>query len=168
MSQKIAAFTTAVVVALSAALGSFAQPPQDYFVVPLSPGALLVQDFDPPDHRWLPGHRGVDFAATAGQQVLSPESGTVSFVGWVVNRPVLTITHQSGLRSSFEPVSSHLQVGIEVVRGEVIGEVSSDHSHCQTRCLHWGLRAPPPGNEYLNPLHYLAGGGPITLLPIID
>lgn len=168
MNWRLAPVVTAVAVAISTALGSFAQPSQEYYVVPLSTGGVLVQDFDRPDHRWLPGHRGVDFAATVGQEVLSPAAGKVTFAGWVVNRPVITITHHDGLRSSFEPVSSQLPVGSVVEAGEVLGELSAAHSHCAATCLHWGLRAPQPGDEYLDPLHYLAGGGPITLLPLVD
>lgn len=168
MRRLIAAISTVLVVVLGAALSTVGAPPNHYYVVPLSQGGLLTRDFDPPDHRWLPGHRGVDFAAVAGQQVLSPAAGTISYVGWVVNRPVVTITHHDGLRSSFEPVSSAAQVGTAVSAGEVIGEVSADISHCAAPCLHWGLRAPPPAEQYLNPLHFLAGGGPIGLLPITD
>lgn len=168
MKRLIAAVLTVLVVVLGAALSTFGAPPNHYFVVPLKQGGLLTRGFDPPDHRWLPGHRGVDFAAVAGQQVLSPADGTVSYVGWVVNRPVITITHHDGLRSSFEPVTSAAQVGAAVSAGETIGEVSADLSHCAATCLHWGLRAPPPAEQYLNPLHYLAGGGPIVLLPVTD
>ena len=55
-------------------------------------------------------------AASDGGPVTSPESGTVSFVGVVVDRPVITIDHGNGLRSSFEPVRSTLTGG--AVRGQ--------------------------------------------------
>ena len=45
----------------------------------------------------------------------------MSFVGVVVDRPVITIDHGGGLRSSFEPVESTLAAGTTVGAGEVIG-----------------------------------------------
>ena len=68
----------------------------------------MLRAFDPPAKPWLSGHRGVDLqAAHDGAPVTSPAAGTVSFVGVVVDRPVITIDHGDGLRSSFEPVREH-------------------------------------------------------------
>ena len=82
------------------------------------PGRRCCGVFDPPDRPWLSGHRGVDLrAASDGAPVTAPAAGTVSFVGVVVDRPVLTIDHGDGLRSSFEPVDSDLRPGDAVARG---------------------------------------------------
>ncbi len=69
---------------------------------PLSPRPAVLRGFDPPDRPWLSGHRGVDLrAAYDGAPVTSPAPGRVSFAGFVVDRPVITVDHGNGLRSSF-------------------------------------------------------------------
>ncbi|KIS28108.1 peptidase M23 [Arthrobacter sp. SPG23] len=129
---------------------------------PLSPRPAVVRAFDPPDKPWMSGHRGVDLQAAAdGAPVAAPESGTVSFVGVVVDRPVITIDHGNGLRSSFEPVESGLSTGAAVSRGDVIGTVA--RGHCASLpCVHWGVRR---GEEYINPLSLVTDLRPSILLP---
>lgn len=111
----------------------------------------------------MSGHRGVDLAAAHdGVPVTSPEAGTVSFAGLVVDRPVITIDHGNGLRSSFEPVESPLTAGDVVAKGEVIGTLLP--GHCGTvACLHWGVRR---GDEYVNPLEFVLDLRPSVLLPV--
>lgn len=122
----------------------------------------LVRAFDPPAQVWLAGHRGVDLVGGAGTVVLAPCAGTVTFVGVVVDRPLLTVECWDGLKSSVEPVVGSVAVGDEVVPGEPVGVVvESAASHCApTTCLHWGVRR---GTQYIDPLLLL--GGPIVLLP---
>lgn len=129
---------------------------------PLAPRPAVLRAFDPPDRPWLSGHRGVDLqAASDGAAVTAPASGTVSFVGFVVDRPVVTIDHGGGLRSSFEPVSSNLHPGEAVVRGAVVGR--SLPGHCGgTPCIHWGVRR---GEDYVNPLAFVMDLRPSILLP---
>jgi len=130
---------------------------------PMAPRPPVVRGFDPPPKPWLSGHRGVDLAyAAAGAQVTSPAAGTVSFVGVVVDRPVITIDHGGGLRSSFEPVESTLAVGARVAAGEVIGTVLPGHCPA-AQCLHWGVRE---GEEYVNPLQFVLDLRPSILLPL--
>lgn len=105
----------------------------------------------------------MDLAAKGTAPVRAPADGTVSFAGWVVDRPVLTIRHRSGLRSSFESVKTQLSEGDTVSRGEVIGHVSAPW-HCgQRACLHWGVRR---GENYINPLQFVADLRPSVLLPL--
>jgi len=129
---------------------------------PLSPRPAVLRGFDPPDRPWLSGHRGVDLrAAYDGAPVISPAPGTVSFAGVVVDRPVLTVDHGNGLRSSFEPVTSTLRPGDPVGTGSVLGRALS--GHCGgTPCVHWGVRR---GEEYLNPLAFVMDLRPSILLP---
>ncbi|WP_445154839.1 M23 family metallopeptidase [Arthrobacter sp. Hor0625] len=129
---------------------------------PLSPRPKVLRAFDPPARPWLSGHRGVDLAAaTAGVPVTAPAAGTVSFAGFVVDRPVITIDHGNGLRSSFEPVASTLRSGAAVARGAELGRVLL--GHCGTApCLHWGVRRD---RDYLNPLGFLIDLRPSVLLP---
>lgn len=129
---------------------------------PLAPRPPVLRPFDPPPKPWLSGHRGVDLDFGAGTQVLSPAAGTVSFAGVVVDRPVITIDHGGGLRSSFEPVESTLAVGAAVARGEVIGTVLPGHCPA-AQCLHWGVRE---GENYVNPLQFVLDLRPSILLPL--
>jgi murein DD-endopeptidase MepM/ murein hydrolase activator NlpD len=122
----------------------------------------VLRGFDPPPKPWLSGHRGVDLDLAAGTQVVSPAAGTVSFVGTVVDRPVITIDHGGGLRSSFEPVESTLAAGSAVAAGQVIG--TAVPGHCPAaQCLHWGVRE---GEAYVNPLQFVLDLRPSILLPL--
>ncbi len=118
--------------------------------------------FDRPASTWASGHRGVDIAADTGGEVLSPGPGVVTFAGTVVNRGVVTVAHDSGLVSSVEPVDAVVAVGDRVHAGDVLGTVEARAWHCDTACIHWGVRLD---GDYLNPLDALAGFGPVRLLP---
>lgn len=71
---------------------------------PLDGPPRLVRRFDPPPQPWLPGHRGVDLAAVPGAIVRAAGPGTVLFAGLVAGRPVVTVGHAGGLRTTHEPV----------------------------------------------------------------
>jgi murein DD-endopeptidase MepM/ murein hydrolase activator NlpD len=130
---------------------------------PLAPRPAVLRAFDPPDKPWLSGHRGVDLeSASDGGPVTAPESGTVSFVGVVVDRPVITVDHGHGLRSSFEPVVSTLAKGDAVAKGQVLGTLLAGHCG-PAPCVHWGLRR---GDEYVNPLEFVLDLRPSVLLPL--
>jgi murein DD-endopeptidase MepM/ murein hydrolase activator NlpD len=131
---------------------------------PLPPKPQVLRAFDPPGKPWLSGHRGVDLRASAqGAVVTAPESGVISFVGVVVDRPVITIDH-GNLKSSFEPVESTLTAGTPVSKGEVIGTIVT--GHCGTiPCVHWGVRR---GEDYLNPLWFVMDLRPSILLPLTE
>jgi murein DD-endopeptidase MepM/ murein hydrolase activator NlpD len=131
-------------------------------VWPLSPTPEVVHDFDPPDDPWGSGHRGVDLAGSVGQSVHSALAGTVAFVGNIAGKPVVTIFHGE-TRTTYEPVSSTLEVGASVAAGSRIGSLELPFSHCfPSACLHWGwLR----GEVYLDPLA-LVGDGRVRLLPL--
>ncbi|KNH17493.1 peptidase M23 [Arthrobacter sp. ZBG10] len=134
---------------------------------PLSPRPQVLRPFAPPPQPWLSGHRGVDLvAAFDGAPVASPAAGTVSFAGVVVDRPVLTIDHGNGLRSSFEPVLSTLPTGTAVTAGQVVGQLAGTAAggHCgSVPCLHWGVRQ---GGAYLDPLEFVMDLRPSVLLPL--
>lgn len=130
---------------------------------PLEPRPAVVRVFAPGAQPWLSGHRGVDLAARAGDPVHSPAAGTVSFVGWVVDRNVLTILHPDGVRSSFEPLDSPMTVGAAVTAGQVIGTVAAGPHCAPVECLHWGVRV---GEDYVNPLQFVLDLRPSVLLPL--
>lgn len=131
---------------------------------PLRPEPGVLRPFDAPAQRWSPGHRGVDLAASAGQAVLAPAAGTVTFAGVVVDRGVLTLTHSGGLRSSFEPVTGQVPVGTVVAQGQPVAAVDPLVAHCApVTCLHWGVRR---GEVYLDPLGLVLPPPPSVLLPL--
>ncbi|MFE6235305.1 M23 family metallopeptidase [Cellulosimicrobium sp. NPDC057862] len=134
-----------------------------------APGALgVLAPFDPPLHDWLPGHRGVDLAAAAGEPVLSPADGVVTFAGPVAGRDVVVVTHDDGLRTSLEPVTPVAARGTDVAAGSVLGTVQAPEdgavaSHCAGTCVHWGVRR---AERYVDPLALLGERPPIVLLPL--
>ncbi|GAA2132599.1 M23 family metallopeptidase [Arthrobacter humicola] len=152
-------------VSMSSVRGSPGAPavPAPTWDWPLSPRPAVLRGFDPPAKPWLSGHRGVDIeAAYDGAPMFSPEAGTVSFVGVVVDRPVITIDHGNGLRSSFEPVASALTAGAAVAKGDILGRVQIGHCGPAPPCLHWGVRR---GEDYVNPLAFVMDLRPSVLLP---
>ena len=129
---------------------------------PLSPGRRCSAPSIPRPSRGSSGHRGVDLEAPFdGAPLKSPAAGTVSFVGTVVDRPVITIDHGNGLRSSFEPVASSLRAGSAVAEGDVLGQVQTGHCGPAPPCLHWGVRR---GEDYVNPLAFVMDLRPSVLL----
>ena len=131
-------------------------------VWPLQPEPEVARGFDPPDVVWGAGHRGVDLVGSPGQAVHSALPGTVTFAGMLAGRGVVVVDH-GDTRTTYEPVTSSVDVGSVVDQGAVIGRLSSAFSHCPPLvCLHWGwLR----GDTYLDPLG-VVGSRPVRLLPL--
>lgn len=137
------------------------------------PGPVSVSTpFDPPAQRWLPGHRGVDLAGTVLASVRAPADGTVLFAGAVGGRPVLSIDHGGGVRTTYEPVRATVRAGDHVVEGVEVGRLLAGHHGCPVEaCLHWGARVTsgdPSGDDddYVDPLSLLADSErPIRLKP---
>lgn len=130
---------------------------------PLSPAPTVVRPFDGGTSPYGPGHRGVDLEATAGTPVLAAAAGYVVFAGPVAGRGVVSIDHDGGLRTTYEPVRPSVSTGSRVRRGEVIGTVVAGHAGCaEHACLHWGLRRD---ERYLDPLRAVATGVRIRLKP---
>ena len=134
-----------------------------------APDALgVLAPFDPPLQNWLPGHRGVDLAAAAGEPVRAPSAGVVTFAGPVAARDVVVVTHDDGLRTSLEPVIGTAPRGTRVAAGDVVGTVQGSDgeavaSHCAGACVHWGVRR---GERYVDPLALLGERPAIVLLPL--
>ncbi|WP_223841993.1 M23 family metallopeptidase [Kocuria sp. cx-455] len=130
---------------------------------PVKPQPAVTRSFQPPAQKWLSGHRGVDLGAAPGTEVRSPAAGTVSFTGVVVDRPVITVDHGAGLKSSFEPVAATVERGQSVARGQVIGTIA-EAGHCPpANCVHWGVRRD---GDYVNPLQFVQDMRPSVLLPV--
>ncbi|QCQ90639.1 murein hydrolase activator EnvC family protein [Rhodococcus sp. SGAir0479] len=129
---------------------------------PLRPRPRVVRAFDKPAQNWLSGHRGVDLGAVPGQSVLAAGAGTVAFAGTVAGKPVVSVDHPGGLRTTYEPVEATVTAGRVVARGTPLGTVAAGHPACAAAtCLHWGLRRD---RDYLDPLP-LVRTAPIRLLP---
>ncbi|MEJ6490088.1 M23 family metallopeptidase [Leucobacter sp. USCH14] len=117
---------------------------------PLETGLVLLEPFRAPPHEYGPGHRGIDLAADPGAVVRAPAGGTVSFAGTVVDRPVVSVRVDEHTVYSMEPVTSGLRQGDSVGIGSPIGVVD-DGGHCDSRCLHLGVRID---GGYENPMRY--------------
>lgn len=118
---------------------------------PLHPRPTVTRPFGPPEHDWLPGHRGVDLAGSIGQVVRSAADGTVMFAGVVGGKPVVSVAHEGGLRTTYEPVTASVVPGRRIARGDPIGTLEPGHEGCRVAaCLHWGLRRDR--DDYLDPL----------------
>ena len=130
---------------------------------PLPPPHHVIRGFDPPPRPWLPGHRGVDLTGAVGEAVLAAGAGVVSFAGRVARLPVVSIRHDDGLLTTYQPVRSKLRAGEPVQVGQRLGRLVLTGSHClPDACLHWGLRR---GADYLDPLALLRLN-PVRLLPL--
>lgn len=140
-------------------------PTQIGWLWPLTPRPPVVRGFEPPARRWLAGHRGADLAAQPGQGVLAPADGVVAFVGQVAGRPVVSLRHDGGLRSTYEPVTGIRKPGSTVRAGELIGYLADQPGHCApAACLHWGA-VLDSDHAYVDPVA-LIGAQPIVLLPL--
>jgi murein DD-endopeptidase MepM/ murein hydrolase activator NlpD len=134
---------------------------------PLHPRPAVLRTFNAPDPDWQHGHRGVDLSGTPGQGVHAAASGTVVFAGKLANRPVISIAHPGGLRTSYEPVDALVRTGQLVDVGATIGTLVAGHPGCgAAACLHWGaMWGPAARADYVDPLG-LVVSTPIRLKPL--
>jgi murein DD-endopeptidase MepM/ murein hydrolase activator NlpD len=129
---------------------------------PLAPPHPVVRRFQPPSTPYGPGHRGVDLGTEPETPVLAAADGVVAFAGPLVGRGVVSIDHDGGVRTSYEPLTVLVVTGQRVIRGTVIGLSVPGHEGCAAAtCLHWGARR---GMEYVDPLGLLSTGR-VRLLP---
>ena len=120
---------------------------------PLEGDPVVARPFRPPPTPYAAGHRGVDLAGAAGAPVLAAGAGTVAFAGMVAGRPLVSVDHADGLRTTYEPVQPVVAAGQPVERGSPLGVLLAGHDGCPAEaCLHWGLRR---GETYLDPLSLL-------------
>src|SRR5699024_8507865 len=117
--------------------------------------------------------RGVDLAADPLATVRTPAAGAVAFAGHVAGRPVLSIDHSDGLRTTYEPVRATVEQGDPVRSGQAVGYLLAGHPGCPApACLHWGARlasgGPTGGDDaYVDPLDLLgAHARPIAVKPL--
>ncbi|MFN3601855.1 MAG: M23 family metallopeptidase [Dietzia sp.] len=173
MSAVVSAAVLAVLVVVPPAAAS-PDPPRRDLRGPLPGPVSVVTSFDPPAERWLAGHRGVDLAAAPLSTIRAPAGGTVVFAGAVGGRPVLSIDHGAGLRTTYEPVRATVRTGDSVTTGDTVGHLLAGHAGCPVvACLHWGARLASGGpsggdDDYIDPLSLLAlDDRPIRLKPTL-
>lgn len=135
---------------------------------PLKPGVPVVtRAFDAPRPDWQRGHRGVDLAGAPGQPVYAAGRGTVVFAGLLAGRPVVSVDHPGGLRTSYEPVEAVVRPGQLVDSGSPLGRLTAGHPGCPAAaCLHWGaMWGPAQRADYVDPVGLLEST-PIRLKPL--
>ncbi|MDZ7577230.1 MAG: M23 family metallopeptidase [Candidatus Nanopelagicales bacterium] len=141
----------AVLLVLATAQPISSQEPPWATVWPVAQPRIL-KDFDAPDPDWQVGHRGIDLAASQGDPVRSPRSGTLTWQGSIAGVPSVVVAHGAA-RATYQPVEPDGVVGQAIPAGSVIGRVSAG-GHCDSVCLHWGLKL---GERYLDPRLLLPG-----------
>lgn len=123
----------------------------------------VTRRFEAPPDPYKAGHRGVDLLGVTGAEVHSAGAGVVAFAGMVAGRPVVSVSHPGGLRTTYEPVDPSVAVGTVVSAGTPLGTLRPGHAGCPSAaCLHWGLRS---GDTYLDPMSLLHRGR-VRLLPL--
>lgn len=161
----VLALTTFMTVPL-APLTASARAPR--FAWPLPPPREVVRAFEAPATEYAAGHRGVDLAAPPGATVQAANDAVVLHAGPVADRPVISLLHAGGLRTTYEPVEVEVRRGQTVRRGDRIGTLRPGHEGCPAEaCLHWGALRAAPTRTYLDPLRLLSTG-PVRLLPAVD
>ncbi|MCO7222478.1 M23 family metallopeptidase, partial [Klenkia sp. PcliD-1-E] len=122
---------------------------------PLAGPPAVTRPFDLPAGAYGAGHRGADLTGVPGAPVLAAGAGTVAFAGLVAGRPVVSVDHPDGVRTTYEPVQPAVAAGQAVARGSPLGLLLPGHAGCPiAACLHWGARTGPA--EYLDPLLLLS------------
>ncbi|AKK06226.1 Peptidase family M23 [Corynebacterium mustelae] len=122
----------------------------------------VLRGFDKPEHNWLPGHRGVDLEARVGQPIYAAGAGTVLYAGVIAGRPTVSIEHDGGLRTTYQPVFPLVAVGDKLQRGQHIGNLAPNTG--SEPGLHWGAKYGQ--HDYINPLSLLSA--PIIRLKPVD
>lgn len=123
----------------------------------------MVRRFDPPENPYGPGHRGVDLAGAPGTVIRAAGAGVVRFAGPVGGHGVVSVAHDDGRRTTYEPVRPAVRTGDRVEPGTVLGRLDAGHLGCPVdACLHWGLIV---ADRYADPLTLLAPGR-VRLYPV--
>lgn len=103
----------------------------------------VVREFQPPEHPYGPGHRGVDIAAEPGEPVVAALPGVVHFSGLVAGAGWVSIDHGAGLRTTYGVLDPRsVRAGQRVEAGDPLGRLAGAH-------LDWGALLH---GEYIDPL----------------
>ena len=102
-------------------------------------------------------HNGVDFAADAGEKVMSVAAGKVTAVQHtVLEATVITVDHGDGLFSYYKGLDADVavEVGQEVALGDVLGSVAANMPYERDEGAHLHLEMKL-GGKYVDPLNYI-------------
>lgn len=168
LAALVFAFFGSSASALGAQPGALTGEAVEGWRMPFEVPTQLVNEYRQPSSEYSAGHRGVDYLVSLNQEVLAPARGQVRFVGRVVDRNLISLSHPGGEITEFEPVCSDLIAGEQVEAGQIIGWVCDPsiqyRQHCTNlRCLHFSLRK---ADMYLSPLALIGGLNPSRLLPV--
>ena len=123
----VAVLASAASAAPAAALqrdGSVFRPPVE---------APVADPFRPPEDRYGPGNRGIEYDTLPGQVVRAAAAGTVSFAGPVAGSLYVTVDHGGGVVSSYSfLMRMSVRTGARVDQGRVIG-VAGERLHFSVR-----------------------------------
>lgn len=133
----------------------------------MRPRPSVLRAFDAPAPNWQRGHRGVDLGGAVGQVIHAAASGTVVFAGELAGRPLISVAHPGGLRTTYEPVQPAVRQGQVVSSGTAIGRLLAGHPGCgAAACLHWGaMWGPSSRADYVDPTG-LVVTVPVRLKPV--
>ena len=117
------------------------------------PGTI-VRGYEPPAHRYGPGHRGIEFEQPPGSDVRAVADGVVTFAGKVANRLYVSV------RTDRQTVTYSYLATVEVQRGRRIR--AGDALGATYGRWHLGLKLD---GEYADPMALFAGPPRIHLVP---
>lgn len=111
--------------------------------------ADVVRRFEPPSHRFGPGHRGIDYGVAPGTVVRAAGDGTVSFAGPVAaDGQFITIEHAGGIATTYSYLSrADAAKGDRVAKGQAVGASGEGHPGGPP-VLHFGAKR---NGEYIDP-----------------
>ena len=97
---------------------------------PLRPRPAVLRAFDAPAPTGSAATAASTSPATPGQTVYAAAAGTVVFAGELAGRPLVSIAHPGGLRTSYEPVDAVVRAGSSSTRAAAVGELVAGHPGC--------------------------------------
>jgi len=110
-----------------------------YYFAPLR--SHVVDPFRPPAHIGAPGNRGLEYADSENEIVLSAAPGYVRFAGPVGGTQAITIQHEDGIRTTYTGLLQvFVEPGMTLIPYSAIGVASS--------AFHFGARIK---DHYLDP-----------------
>lgn len=104
-------------------------------------------------------HRGMDFAAKAGDNVYAVLDGTIAKIvtDHVLNENYVTVTHKNGVTSTYKYVVAKegLKVGAAVKQGDIIGTIAAAGGMEMSQGEHLHFEMHTADGKTVNPDDYL-------------
>jgi len=111
----------------------------------------VVEPFEQPPCPWCPGNVSVDLASSAGESVVAPVSGVVSFAGQVAGIGYVSIETPGSPAHTVTvgAIESSVRVGQRVRHGQIVGTAEGDRVGLSLR------RHGESGSVHLDPESHL-------------